>query len=427
MSATEKNHLDRRRERVAGDWGLGKEIVLIPAGTKVPIPGSDLHHPFHATPEHRYLAGANLPGHVLAFDPLDGWTTFVPVLTGVDRIWDGSLAHRGVPLSHLTDWLDIRRGRPVAILGEPLPGVESDEELSHHLRNTVTASRRTKDEQEIAWIRRAAEATREGFLAAADRVRPGISERDLQIEVDYAMLKAGADRPAFDTTVAFGSNAAIFHFTPTGRALKPGEICLVDAGAEYCGYCSDVTRTWVVGGKVSAEQRDIHRLVLEAQQAAVGKCRPGKEYREIHLETCVQFAQGLVDLGLLKGTASSLVERGAHALFFPHGLGHLLGLTVHDAGGYLDGRERSDQFGLNFLRTDLPLERGFVVTIEPGLYFSREILTDAGRREEFADAVDWKLAERLLDLGGVRIEDDVLVTDGEPEILTPGISHDLTP
>jgi Xaa-Pro aminopeptidase len=137
------------------------------------------------------------------------------------------------------------------------------------------------------------------------------------------------------------------------------------------------------------------------------------------------MAQGLVDFGLLRGDATGLVERDAHALFFPHGIGHLLGLGVHDAGGFLDGRAPSTRFGLKWLRNDLPLDVGYVTTIEPGLYFSRAILCDPRRRETYADAVDWTRADALLDFGGIRIEDDVLVGAERAMVLTSAIEKRL--
>ncbi|MHC4223271.1 MAG: aminopeptidase P N-terminal domain-containing protein [Planctomycetota bacterium] len=418
--------LDKRRKSILKAWDLQDEIVLVPAGALVPIPGTDLNYPFRAHPEHRYLADSDLPGQVLAYDGEEGWTVFVPVPTDEEKVWEGGAEADGLPIAHLKDWLDVRRGRPVAMLGEPLPGIDFSEELSRRVRDAVTAARRIKDTEELGRIRRAAGATREGFAIAKSRAQPGTTERLLRIEVDAAMLRAGATHMAFDTIVAGGPNGAVFHFMPTDRELKKGEFCIVDAGAEYAGYASDVTRTYVAGGTPTAEQRELYALVLETQREAIAKCRPGKEYKELHLESCAQLAQGLVDFGLLKGKAEDLVEQGAHALFFPHGLGHLMGLAVHDAGGYLDGRARSEEFGLNFLRTDLPLEENYVVTIEPGLYFVPALLLDPGRRELFKSAVDWKRAETMLHLGGIRIEDDVLVTDGEPEILTPEIPHELT-
>ncbi|MHC4493541.1 MAG: M24 family metallopeptidase, partial [Planctomycetota bacterium] len=187
------------------------------------------------------------------------------------------------------------------------------------------------------------------------------------------------------------------------------------------GYACDVTRTYPAGETFSAEQHAIYTVVLEAEQAALDRCRAGKEWREIHLEACVDLTAGLVDFGLLRGQAESLVERAAHMLFFPHGIGHMVGLGVRDASGSLPGRTPSDDPRLKVLRTDLPLQPGYVMTIEPGIYFIRPLLEDPRRREKYADDVDWPRVDRMLDFGGIRIEDDALVTDGRPDVLTSAI------
>jgi Xaa-Pro aminopeptidase len=417
--------LESRRAAVASLWGLTDEVVLIPAGTTTLVPGTDLHQDFRAHPEHRYLADSDRPDHVLAFDPLEGWTLFVPEVEPEALVWERPDVAEGAPISGLRAWIDARRGRPVANLGAPLAGIGSDAELRRSLRNGLDAARRVKDAEELRRIRSAVSATAAGFEAAVRAARPGATERRVAVELEAAFLRAGASRPAFSSVVASGPNAAVLHFAPSARELRKGELVLLDAGAECEGYASDVTRTFVSGGRPTREQRDLHQLVREVQATAIAACRPGVEYREIHLEACLGIARGLVDLGLLRGAPEALVERDAHALFFPHGLGHLMGLAVHDAGGYLPGRERSDRFGLCFLRTDLPLEPGHVVTIEPGIYFIEALLQDEERRERYADDVDWKRAERLLPLGGIRIEDDILVTPDGPEILTAAIPKRL--
>ena len=161
----------------------------------------------------------------------------------------------------------------------------------------------------------------------------------------------------------------------------------------------------------------MHRV----EKDAIARCVPGAEWREIHLAAALQIAEGLVSLGILVGAPDSLVERDTHAMFFPHGLGHMVGLGVRDASGYLPGRKRSDRPGLNMLRTDLPLEKGYLMTVEPGIYFIPALLQDPALRERHRDAVRWDRVDSLLDFGGIRIEDDVLVTDGTPEVLTSAI------
>jgi Xaa-Pro aminopeptidase len=414
--------LERRRETAAAAWDLDDAIVLVGAGEPIPIPGAGRQtYPFRVHAEYSYLAHEKRPGSVLAYDPREGWTDFVPVVTDVERIWDGATDVEGTPRTQLDPWLAARRTLPIAALGCPVDGVACDDELTRRLREQLTHARRPKDAWELERMRRAAAATAAGFLKVREVIRPGVTEREVEIEIEAAFFRAGGQRVAYDTIVASGPNAAVLHFTPTDRVLGDGEPLLIDAGAEVDGYACDVTRTYPAGERFSAEQRALYTVVLEAEQAALGRCRAGKEWREIHLEACGDLTAGLVDFGLLRGRAETLVERYAHMLFFPHGIGHMVGLGVRDASGSLPGRTPSNDPRLKTLRTDLPLQPGYVMTVEPGIYFIRPLLEDPRRREEFADDVDWQRVDTMLDFGGIRIEDDVLVTDGEPKVLTAAI------
>ena len=185
-----------------------------------------------------------------------------------------------------------------------------------------------------------------------------------------------------------------------------------------------MTRTYPVSGDFSAEQADVYALVLQAQRAAIERCRAGVEYRDIHLAAALHIAQGLVDVGLLRGSAADLVEQGASALFFPHGIGHMVGLGVRDAGGYLPGRSRSEAPALRFLRIDLPLEPGHVVTIEPGIYFPPHVFEDPEIRRQHRDTVVWNRVDTLRGFGGIRIEDNVLILEGGNEVLTRAIAKE---
>lgn len=274
-------------------------------------------------------------------------------------------------------------------------------------------------------MRAAANATAAGHRAAFRLARPGMTERALQVEVEAEFFRNGAARTAYGSIVGGGPNGAVLHFSPTARPFADGEIVLMDAAAEYEGYAADVTRTFPVGERFSGIQRDLYALVLGVQQQAVHDARPGVEYRDLHLAASLRIAEGLVSLGILRGSPADLVEQDVHALFFPHGLGHMLGLATHDAGGCLAGRTPSDRFGLKWLRADLPLQPGHVVTIEPGVYFIRALLTDPFRRSRYASQVNWDMVEQMLDFGGIRIEDDVLVTADGPEMLTASIPREL--
>lgn len=439
-----------RRQRVARAWDLQRGVVLVASGLPVPIAGTDQFHEFHAHPEFRYLASIGEPASVLAFDPGEGWQLFVRFPGPDDRIWTGDgpdpallRARAGLPprpIEELTAWLEARRGEPLAILGNddirhhpagyllpPLDRFEAvlDEDLAARLSWQVAEARRAKDPDELDAMRRAAAASVAGHVLALRTVRPGMTERNVQVELEAEFFRSGGDRTAYGSIVGSGPNGAILHFAPTRRVLAPGELVLIDAGAEVDGYASDVTRTFPVGPRFEGIQRDLYQLVFEVQRAAIAAARPGVEYRDLHLAACLQIARGLVDLGILRGDPADLVERDAHALFFPHGLGHLLGLATHDAGGCLQGRTPSDRFGLKWLRADLPLQPGYVVTIEPGIYFIPAILADPQRREAYRDAVDWQRVDALRNFGGIRIEDDILVTESGAEVLTAALPSEL--
>lgn len=411
-----------RRDRVAAAWSLAGEVVLIGAGEPAPLPGgADQTYPFRSHAEYFYLADRECPGAVLAFDPQDGWTDFVPEVTEAQRVWEGATQSPGTPLTQLAGWLAARRGRTVVNLGCELPGLRSDAGRTAELREALLHARRPKDDDEIARVRRAVAATAAGFALIRDRIRPGASERQLQIELEAEFFRRGGQRTAFDTIVGAGPNSAVLHFSPTQRAVCDGDLVLVDAGAEVDRYAADVTRTYPGGGKLTGPQRELYEVVLAAQQNAIARCRPGVEWEQVHLGAARDIAGGLAAMGVLRGAADSLIEQDAHALLFPHGVGHMVGLGVRDASGFLAPRKRSTRPGLNTLRMSLPLEPGYLVTIEPGVYFIPALLNDSRRRTKYRDAVNWSRVDELLGVGGIRIEDDVLVTAGVPEVLTADI------
>lgn len=422
-------HIQTRRARAAQAWQTD-HVVLIGAGWPIPVPGGmDQVHPFEPHPDYTWLAGDHSPGAVLAYDPREGWRHFTPDLTEDDRIWEGLADRGGEPISGLRAWLDARANRPKAVLGVaggPLAGVTSDRTADEVYAERLLHARRVKDNAEIDLIRAACNATARGFTRALAFIEPGVTERDIEIELQAECFRAGGEAMGYHTTVGSGPNASVLHFSPSQRRVQHGEFVLIDAGCKVGGYTADVTRT-VVAGKATARQSELWSIVKEALDHGTSQCRPGKEWRELHLECALLMTRGLVSLGILRGDPQGLVERDAHALFFPHGLGHLVGLGVRDASGYLPGRARSDRFGLAFLRMDLPLEAGYVTTVEPGLYFIEPLLRDPRRRERFADCVDWAEVDRWIGIGGVRLEDDILVAESGPVNLTRAVPLGIEP
>jgi len=418
-----QEQLERRRRAVAERWNLDSEVVLIGAGEPLPVPGrADRTYPFRSHSEYFYFTDSERPGGVLAFDPQEGWVDFVAPVTKEELLWSGGVEGRdgGVPVTELPAWLEARKGRRIGVLGAPVSGAEADAELEPALRYQLNDVRRRKDEVELERMRAAERATAAGFAAVQPLLRPGASEREVQVELEAEFFRAGADFLGFDTIVAGGPNTAVLHFAPTARAFGEGELVLIDAGAEVQAYSSDITRTYSASGMLDPEQAELHALVRAAGVAATQASIAGTEWRDVHRTAALVIGEGLVDFGLLRGEPGSLLEQGAVTIFFPHGIGHMVGLGIRDAGDVLEGRDGMYP-GYPRLRFDRPLEPGHVVTVEPGIYFVPSLLRDRELRGRHRDTVDWERTDRMLDFGGIRIEDNVLVTEDGFEVLTADV------
>jgi Xaa-Pro aminopeptidase len=220
--------------------------------------------------------------------------------------------------------------------------------------------------------------------------RPGVKEYEIEALIEYIFRKRGASAPAYTSIVGGGANATVLHYINNDATLLDGELLLIDAGCEYQGYASDITRTFPVNGRFTDAQRDIYKLVLEAQESCIEMTKPGVRIDELHQRSVEILTEGMVRLGLLQGETGKLIEEEKYKQFYMHRLGHYLGIDVHDVGRYhLDGESRR-------------LEPGMVTTIEPGLYISPQTRD---------------IPEKYLGIG-VRIEDDILVTENGPHILS---------
>lgn len=297
---------------------------------------------------------------------------------------------------------------------------------SVELIRTVVSLRSVKGEEEIAEIEHALQVTREMYLSSIPSVRPGIKEQEVLAMMEMVLRANGL---SFSFPPIITINGQIFHKTTYGDTLKKGRFLVMDSGAESEGhYACDITRSVPVGGKFNQRQRDIYSIVLKAQETAISVIRPGVFFKDVHLQAARVIADGLKDLGLMKGNPEEAVAQGAHALFFPHGLGHMLGLDVHDMEnlgenyvGYDDTVQRSEQFGLGYLRLARKLQPGFVLTVEPGIYFIPALFQKWKKERKFLDFINYDVVEKFLDFGGVRIEDDVLVTEEGHRVLRPKI------
>ncbi|MGB3655719.1 MAG: aminopeptidase P family protein [Rivularia sp. (in: cyanobacteria)] len=301
----------------------------------------------------------------------------------------------------------------------------SPENIDLELAKAIVELRLTHDEAALSEIACAIAVTVEAHLAGMAATSTAKTEAQVRAAMEAVII-------AHNMTTSYNSivtvRGEVLHNESYENSLQPNDLLLADVGAETrTGWAADVTRTWAVSGKFSSTQRDIYDVVLAAHDACIHKISPGVEYEDIHLCACRTIAEGLVDLGILQGNPEELVDVDAHALFFPHGIGHLLGLDVHDMedlgdlAGYEPGRERSDRFGLGYLRLNRPLRPGMLVTIEPGFYQVPAIVNNLQNRENFSKYVNWERLSQFSDVRGIRIEDDVLVTDNGSEVLTAAL------
>ncbi|AFZ15338.1 Xaa-Pro aminopeptidase [Crinalium epipsammum PCC 9333] len=314
------------------------------------------------------------------------------------------------------------------ILDRAVSEASTPEGIDLKLAQAIASLRLTHDAGALAELRSSAACSVAVHKVGMAATRNAKTEAEVRGAMEGVII-------AHNMTCAYGSivtvHGEVLHNQHYHHPIQPGDLLLADVGAETAtGWASDITRTWAVSGKFSSTQRDIYDLVLAAHDACIAKIYPGVEYQDIHLLAAKVIAQGLVDLGILKGNADDLVAMDAHALFFPHGVGHLLGLDVHDMedlgdlAGYEQGRKRSDRFGLCYLRLNRPLRAGMLVTIEPGFYQVPGILNDSECREKYQDVVNWERLEQFSDVRGIRIEDDVLVTETGSEVLTAELPTD---
>ncbi|TVQ08441.1 MAG: M24 family metallopeptidase [Leptolyngbya sp. DLM2.Bin27] len=299
---------------------------------------------------------------------------------------------------------------------------KSDPERSQKLIDAIVALRLHHDDHALDQIKTAAAVSVAAHRAGMAATGQATAEAQVRAAMEQVIMAAGMTC-AYNSIVTV--HGEVLHNEQYHHPLGADDLLLADVGAEApSGWASDITRTWPVSGQFTPAQRDIYSAVLAAHDACIAAAQPGIEYRDLHLLACRTLAAGLVDLGLLKGDPEDLVERDVHALFFPHGVGHLLGLDVHDmedlgdVAGYAPGRRRSDRFGLKFLRLDRPLETNMVVTIEPGFYQVPAILAPARQSGQYDDAVNWERLNDFQAVRGIRIENDVQITPRGCTVLT---------
>ncbi len=430
----------KRRQKLIQQ--LDKGLVLLPGNVESPLNSADNCYRFRQDSSFLYFCGLDLPGFAVVLDCESGEVTLFGQPQSIDDvIWSGfqptlpQLAEQsGIPaaepiesLSHILT-AATQQGRAIHYLptcraenmirlskwlGKSL--VEVKEDISVPLIKGVVALRSIKGAEEIAELDSAAELGYQLHTTAIRMAEAGVYEWQIAGEMEALAARAGR-MLSFPPIVTV--HGEILHNHQRDHQLRDGDLLLVDCGVESLRhYASDHTRTTPVGGTLSLQQREIYQLVVKMLRQATQLIQPGVAYRDVHLAACRILVAGLKALGLMRGDIEQAVAAGAHALFMPHGLGHQLGLDVHDMEelgedyvGYDECYQRSEQFGLAGLRLGRELQENFVLTVEPGIYFIPALIRQWQNENRCTEFINYGRLTAYLDFGGVRLEDDVVVT-----------------
>jgi len=427
---------------------LGQGLALFLGNDECPMNYADNAYRFRQDSSFLYYFGLDTPGLAAVIDLDEGTeTVFGDDPTIEDFVWTGPLpslreraagagVERTAASSRLGDALAAARsaGRKVHFLPPyrpenklkllawlGVPPERAKDEASVPFIHAVVEQRSVKSPEEIAEIEKAVNVSLDMHLAAMRLARPGVAEARIAAAVREVALAAGGDL-SFPTIATV--HGEVLHQHAQVDTLGSGRLFLLDAGAETAlHYAGDLSTTMPVDPAFTERQKDVFRVVLAAHETAKAALKPGVPHLDVHLAACRRIAEGLKDLGLMKGDLDEAVRQGAHALFFPCGEGHMMGLDVHDMEdlgevfvGY-EGRPKSTQFGLKSLRLARPLRPGFVVTVEPGVYFIPQLIDQWRAEKRFPDFLAYDRIEAYKDFGGIRNEEDVVITDGGHRVL----------
>lgn len=439
-----------RRNRIRNEMGGG--IVLWLGHVLQPRNYADNCYPFRQNSHFLYYTGLATPDlAMLSYPDPDHDVLFARTPSMDDIVWSGPGPSReelakGAGIETVADLVKLeehltwarRQGMELHYLPPyqhsslftlaGLLGMETTEvmsRVSQHLMEHVAKQRSAKAAVEIAEIEDALLVADRMHRAAMAAGRPGKRECEIAGLIQGIALSADRQQPYPPIVTIHGE---VLHNHSYDGVLADGQLLLNDSGAESPRfYAADITRTFPVSGRFTARQAEVYQLTLRMQLGTIGMIKPGISYRDVHLGACRILVEGLRSMGLMKGDPGDAVAAGAHALFFPHGIGHMLGLDVHDMEdlgdvvGYIKREKRSGQFGLSFLRLSRPLEPGFVLTAEPGIYFIPALIDRWRQENRHREFINYDKLDPFLGLGGIRIEDNVLVTQTGADVLGPGI------
>ncbi len=425
-SNTLRNRQDRAAARL-NEILAPSDLVLVCAGSPIQKPGGlDQTYSYIPHPSYYWISGRRRVEGVMTYSSSEGWKDYTKPHSPEESLWEGSQpeSDAGLDLADLAPVLSNDSGRKLYFLGQPSPALlngknvaSAEETLQAQIR--LEQARRIKDPAEVALIEQAAHIAKRGYERIQAILKPGITEKNLRIEYEAEIQRAGAHGVPYDTIVGAGSNAAILHAIPTSRVIKDQDLVLIDAGAELYDYCVDITRVYAAT-KFNSRQQALYNLVKSAQAEAISQLRPGLAWSAVHGITARVIANGLKQMGLIKSSVDAALESAAISVFYPHGVGHLVGLRVRDTG-HVENRNPQKHYGVR-LRVDLNLEENYLVTVEPGCYFVEALISDEKIRSQYADFIEWREVDSWRGIGGVRIEDDILITRDGARNLTDIVS-----
>ncbi|MEJ2649129.1 MAG: aminopeptidase P family protein [Sedimentisphaerales bacterium] len=432
---------------------LASGIVLFMGNEESPMNYTSNIYPFRQDSSFLFYFGLDKPRLAAVIDiDQQSQTIFGDDLTIEEIVWTGpqsslqqicekvgisqtrplnqlkSLIEKALSQNRTVHYLPQYRAENIIRLSELLNIVPAkvNQNMSEDLIRAVVAQRSVKSNEEIEQIEAAIEITKQMHVAVMQNSKPGVCEKEIVGMMESIAISNGV---MFAFPAIFSIHGETLHNTSWDNVMHSGDIVINDSGAESpFHYAGDITRTIPIGGKFSQQQREIYQIVYNAQQAAIEAIKPGVEFRNVHKLAATELMAGLKELGLIKISPQEAVEAGAHTLFFQCGLGHMMGLDVHDMEclgedyvGYTDTIKRRNEFGWKWLRLAKTLETGYVVTVEPGIYFIPHLIDLWKSENKLTDFIDYAKLEKYRTFGGVRIEDDVLVTDSGCRTLGPKI------
>lgn len=386
--------------------------LIVLNGNSNTVRNNDCNYPFRQNSDFLYLTGIDIPGCILIITPLEDFL-FIPKIDKKMIIWNGETDSIKI-IKQKYNFKNVlfldRFEKTLTKLTKKYSKIYSNRSLE-----ILKGLRLIKNDHEIKILKQISQITSIAFIETIKKFHLCMHEYQLQSIFEHELFFNNIRNTSFQTIIASGTNSSILHYTGNNNFLNKNDLCLLDAGGELFGYAADITRTFPVSGKFSQKQKDIYNIVLSSQIQAIEAIKPGLKMIDIHNIAALVICQGLKDLKILSGSVEEIINKKTYRLFFPHGLSHLMGIDVHDVcpkSKILKKTNTQD------LRTNFILEQNQVLTVEPGIYFNKYILNNKQIRAKHKNTVNWKLVETYLNFGGIRIEDDILITDNGFLVLT---------